>query len=493
MGVASSNHRTDPVPAPLGSTELDAVVVGSGPNGLAAAIALANEGLRVHVIEGHDEIGGGMRTAELTLPGFQHDVCSTAHPMGILSPFLASLPLERYGLEWAQPEVPVAHALEGGRAALLHRDVRETAAGLGRDEKNYRRYFEPIVKVLPELCTDILRPIGLPRHPISFARFGMRAMLPAAPAARVLFRETEARALFAGNAAHSILPLNQMFTSGVATVLMAAGHAVGWPFARGGSQSVAKAMAALFEELGGSIETGRWIRAMSDLPTAKAYLFDLNPAQLVKIAGEELPESFGNRLDRFRHGAGVYKLDMALSGPISWSNPELQRAGTVHLGGPIAEIEKSERACWEGRHVDQPFTLLTQPSLVDPTRAPAGKAVAWAYCHVPSGSTVDHREAVLGQIERFAPGFRKTVLALHEMKCADFERYNPNYVGGDIIGGAQDWRQLFTRPVVQRDPYATPDPRLFLCSASTPPGGGVHGMCGHGAARSVLHKVFPSR
>jgi phytoene dehydrogenase-like protein len=466
--------------------EHDAVVVGSGPNGLAAAITLAEAGRRVLVVEAADEPGGGARTSELTLPGFRHDVCSAIHPLGKASPFFSSLGLERYGLEWLEPEIQAAHALGGDRAATLLRSMDETAAGLG-DRRGWRRLVGPLVQrwadLLPHLLGFPLRP---PRHPIPFLKFGVRSILPAEYLTRGLLGSDESEALFAGIAAHSIAPPSRLFTGAPGLVLAAAGHTVGWPVARGGSSSIVAALVAHLESLGGKIETGHRVQRIEELPEADAVLFDTTPWQLVDIAGHRLPARFVRRLARFRHGSGSFKVDYALDGPVPWTAEACRTAGTVHLGGTMADVAAAETEVARGRHAEQPFVLVAQQSVVDPTRAPAGKHTLWAYCHVPFGSDVDMTERIEAQIERFAPGFRDLVLARVSKGPAALEAYSPNYRGGDIAGGASDGFQLLFRPRPSLHPYATPDPRIWLCSSSTPPGGAVHGACGHEAAKAVL-------
>jgi phytoene dehydrogenase-like protein len=473
------------------SESYDAVIIGAGPNGLAAAVYLAREGASVLVIEGHDQIGGGTRTAELTLPGFHHDVCSAIHPMGVASPFLKTLPLDRFGLEWIHPEIPLAHPFDDGSAAVLLRSIGETAANFdAASGKSYRRLFEPLMGGFDETLIDLLAPLRWPGNPLGMMQFGLRALPSAMEAARVWFSDEKARALLAGNAAHSLLPLDRLLaTNAIGLMLMLAGHACGWPVAKGGSGRITEALAAYLRSMGGVIETGRRIRTMGDLPQAKAYLFDTSPSALASIAGSRLPESYRRRLRRFRHAPGVFKIDYALDGPVPWRAEACRRAGTVHVGGGIDEIVISERDANRGIHAERPFVLTAQQSLCDESRAPAGKHTFWAYCHVPSGSTVDMTSAIERQIERFAPGFRDRVLARHTMNCADYERYNPNLIGGDIVGGMADWRQLLTRPVVRAKPHTTPDPAIFLCSASTPPGAGVHGMCGYWAARDAMGMI----
>lgn len=470
----------------------DAVVIGSGPNGLAAAVSLAQQGAEVRVIEGHAQIGGGTRTAELTLPGFHHDVCSAAHPMGILSPYLRTLPLEAHGLRWIQPPISVAHPLDDGPAVLLHRDLEATMAQLGPDAGAYRRLIAPFLSNPHGLLEDLLAPLGIPKHPIQMLRFGLRAIRSATGLSK-RFREDRARALIAGCAAHAIMPLDHKLTAALAVVFLLTGHTAEWPVAEGGSHAITKALASLLESLGGRIETGRWVRSLADLPPARIYLFDTAPRGLAEIAGSVLPDRYLRRLSRFRYGPGVFKLDWALDGPIPWRDPRAREASTVHVGGTLEEIAASEAAMWRGEHPERPFVLVVQQSEFDPSRAPAGKHTGYGYCHVPHGSTVDHTAAIEAQMERFAPGFRDLVLARHAMTAADFEAYDPAYVGGAITGGVADLFQLFTRPVARLSPYTTPNPRVFLCSASTPPGGGVHGMCGFHAAKVAARRLsrFP--
>lgn len=469
------------------------VVVGSGPNGLAAAIALAQAGRDVTVLEGSDAVGGGCRSEALTLPGFVHDTCSTVHALALASPFLSRLPLTRHGLELVHPPAPLAHPLDDGSAVLLERSVEETARGLGPDARAYRRLFDPLARDADELMRDILGPPRPPRHPLLLARFGRSALRSAAGLARGRFEGERARALVAGCCAHSMLSLRSPASAAFGLVLALSGHRVGWPVARGGSQRLADALASHLRALGGRIETGRWVESLDEIAGAGAALLDVTPRQLLRLAGRRLPDGYAGRLGRFRYGPGVFKLDWALDAPIPWTAAEAARAGTVHLGGTLEEIAAAEEAVARGEHTDRPFVLLVQPSLFDPTRAPAGKHTAWAYCHVPNGSTRDMTEAIEAQVERFAPGFGDAIAARAAMGPADVERRNPNYVGGDINGGAQDLRQLFTRPVPRAgSPYATPLPGVYLCSSSTPPGGGVHGMCGYFAARAALGRYRSS-
>jgi phytoene dehydrogenase-like protein len=469
--------------------EYDAIVVGSGPNGLSAAITLAHQGWHVQVIEARDTVGGGMRTAELTLPGFRHDICSAIHPLGLASPFFQSLELDAYGLEWIQPELPLAHPFEDGTAVELHQSLDVTKSRLGRDGAAYGRLLRPIVRNWDAVAQEFLGPLRLPRHPLVMAQFGLRALWPAKTTAQALFREDRSRAFFAGLAAHAIMPLEWATTSAFGLMLAALGHVVGWPLPRGGSQAIADAMAAYLADLGGEIVTGYEVTSLRELPPARAILLDVTPRQVVQLAGDQLPARYRRQLQKYRYGPGVYKIDWALSEPIPWRTKACHRAGTVHIGATLDEISASEQAVWRGEHSQKPYTLVTQQSLFDDTRAPAGQHTGWAYCHVPHGSSEDMTMAIEDQIERFAPGFRDCILARHTMTSQDLQRYNPNYIGGDINGGVQNWRQLFTRPVPRLDPYATPLPNLFLCSSSTPPGGGVHGMCGFYAAQSVLRQA----
>ena len=464
----------------------DAVVVGSGPNGLAAAIALAQAGRRVAVLEGQETIGGGCRSAELTLPGFVHDTCSTVHSLALASPFLSSLPLERHGFELVHPAAPLAHPLDDGTAVMLERSVDETAHGLGADAGAYRRLFDPLVRSAEPLFGDLLAPLRPPRHPLLMSRFGLGAICSAHGLTRSRFEGPRARALVAGCCAHSMLSLRAPVSAAFGIVLALSAHAVGWPVARGGSQRLADALAAHLRELGGTVETGRMVESLDELGAAAPVLLDVTPRQLIALAGGRLPERYQRALTRYRYGPGVFKLDWALDGPIPWSAPEAARAGTVHLGGTLEEVVASEQAVAGGEHAERPFVLLVQASRFDSTRAPDGKHSAWAYCHVPNGSTRDMAAAIEAQVERFAPGFGELIAARSAMDSAEVERRNPNYVGGDINGGLQDIRQLFTRPVARRVPYSTPLPGVFLCSSSTPPGGGVHGMGGYWAARAAL-------
>ncbi|HEX2045980.1 MAG TPA: NAD(P)/FAD-dependent oxidoreductase [Gaiellaceae bacterium] len=465
----------------------DAVVVGSGPNGLAAAVTLARAGRSVLVREAAEAAGGGTRSEELTLPGFLHDVCSAIHPFVPGSPFFRDVPLRRYGLELVESPAVVAHPFDDGTAALLERSVEATAAGLGPDRTAYRRLFGPLAAAWPSLEDALLGPlVAVPRHPLALTRFALLGLRPARSLARAVFAGEPARGLLAGCAAHSMLPLEKTPSAAFGLVLAAAGHLFGWPFPRGGARRIADALTAVLAEHGGVVETGAPVESLDDVGPTRAVFCDVGPPALARLAGTRLPERFRRRLARFRYGPGAFKLDYALAGPIPWKAPECARAATVHLGGTLDEIAASERAPWRGEHADRPFVLLAQHTLFDSGRAPEGKHTAWAYCHVPNGSTVDMTERIEAQIERFAPGFRDLVLARHALGPAGLERRNPNLVGGDLNGGAADLRGLLARPVASLLPYRTPAPGVWLCSASTPPGGGVHGMCGYLAARAAL-------
>ncbi|MFN2151360.1 MAG: phytoene desaturase family protein, partial [Anaerolineales bacterium] len=467
----------------------DAVIVGSGPNGLAAAITLARAGQKVLVLEGKDTIGGGTRTAEITLPGFRHDICSAIHPLGLASPFFRSLPLTDFGLEWIYPPVALAHPLDDGRAAILSRSLEESAASLGADRRAYERLLAPLVDSWQAILDDVLGPLPFPpKHPLALVRFGLLALRSARGLAESRFRETPVRALIAGLAGHGMLPLEEITTASIALVLGILAHAVGWPIPKGGSQAISNAMAAYFKTMGGEIITGQLVNNPRDLPESKTVLLDITPLQVVQIFGEQLPPKYRKQLLGYRYGPGVCKVDYALNGPIPWKSEACSRAGTVHLGGTLEEISYSEKAVWRGNHPEKPLVLLAQQSLFDPSRSPNGQHTAWAYCHVPHGSTQDVSERITNQIDRFAPGFRELVLAKHVYSASEMQSYNPNYIGGDINGGVQDWRQLFTRPVARWSPYTTPVQGLYICSSSTPPGGGVHGMCGYHAAQIALKR-----
>ena len=472
------------------TTRYDAIIVGSGPNGLAAAITLAQAGRKVLVLEAKATIGGGMRSLELTLPGFVHDMCSSVHPLGLASPFFRSLPLAQFGLEWIHSPAELAHPFDDGTALTVERSIETTAAQLGQDATAYRRLFTPLVASHEHILAEFLGPLRLPHHPLAMARFGLPALLPATMLAQGFFHDERARGLFAGLAAHSIMPLEQPATAAFGLMLGMLAHAVGWPLARGGSGQIARALADYLVSLGGEIATGVEVKALRDIPAARATLFDLGPRQIARIAGERLPPAYVRRLGGYRYGAGVFKIDYALSAPIPWRAAECSHSATVHLGSTLAEIAASERAAWQGQRATQPYVIVVQPTLFDPTRAPAGKHIAWAYCHAPHGSSEDVSASIEAQIERFAPGFRDCVIGRATRHAVQMEAYNPNYIGGDINGGVQDLRQQFTRPVLRAVPYSTPAPDLFICSSSTPPGGGVHGMCGYYAAQAALSSAL---
>jgi phytoene dehydrogenase-like protein len=462
----------------------DAIVVGAGPNGLSAAIVLAQAGLRVTIYEAQATIGGGCRSAELTRPGFIHDVCSAVHPMALASPFLRALPLASHGLEWVEPGAMVAHPLDNDLPGVIDRSVRLTARGLGDDQRAYERLIGSIVDNWPKLEDAVFGPPSWPQHPIALARFGIAALQPATRLARWAFATPRARALLAGIGAHAMLPLERFPTGAVGLVLNATAHTAGWAFPRGGAQRLSDALARYFRSLGGEIVTSAPIASIDDLPASRTVLFDLSPRPLLKTAGSRFPDWYRRQLERYRYGLGVFKVDWALDAPIPWRDAIVAGSGTVHLGGTLEEIADSERVTWSGRASRRPYVLLAQPTLFDPTRAPEGKHTAWAYCHVPHASSVDMLPAIEEQIERFAPGFRDRVIARHVMTPGDFERMNPNLVGGDIAAGVTDLRQLVARPTLRW--YSTPASGIYICSASTPPGVGVHGMCGYHAAMRAL-------
>jgi phytoene dehydrogenase-like protein len=465
---------------------VDAVVIGAGPNGLSAAIVLAQAGCKVVVFESNLTAGGGARSAELTLPGFTHDVCSAVHPFGIASPFWQTLPLSAHGLEWIQPDVMIAHPLDGGRAVSAERSLDTTAAALGRDGDAYKRLVGGLVRDWPQVSRAVLGPLTVPRHPISLAKFGMHALRSIQGLSTSAFRDEPARALLAGSAAHGMLPLDRALTAGIGLTMTALSHISGWPIPRGGAQSITTALVKYLATLGGEVFTNSPVNDVDKLPPAKIVLCDLSPRPLLRIAGHKFPRTYRKRLERYRYGMGVFKVDWALDAPIPWTAEACRRAGTIHVGGTLAEIAASEHEAWSGRISDRPFVLMSQPTVFDPTRAPAGKHVAWGYCHVPSGSTTSMLDRVEQQIERFAPGFRDRVLVRSVMTPRDLELNNANYVGGDIAAGVVDLRQFFFRPTWRN--YATPVKGLYICSASTPPGVGVHGMCGYYAAKLALSR-----
>jgi phytoene dehydrogenase-like protein len=465
-------------------------VVGSGPNGLAAAITLAQAGLKTVLREAAPTVGGGLRSEELTLPGFVHDVCSAIHALALGSPFFRTLPLDRFGLEWLQPPAALAHPLDDGSAAMLERSLDATAAGLGRGGPGWKRLHGPFVRHWPALSRDVLAPpLRVPHSPLVMARFGLQALRSGTSLARSL-EGAHAQALFAGNVAHSFLPLEQPGTAAFGLLLTVAAHAVGWPIARGGSQRIADALAAYFRSLGGEIVTGAPVEHLDELGRVRLVLLDLTPKQVLRIAGGRFPAWYGRALARYRYGSAAFKLDWALDAPVPWTAAECARAGTVHLGGTLEEVAASESAHARGTVYERPFVLFVQPTLFDQSRAPAGKHTAWAYCHVPHGYQGDVTDCIERQVERFAPGFRERILARSVLTPTDLERWNPNLVGGDINGGMMDLRQVFARPVARPTPYRTPVQGVYLCSASTPPGGGGHGMCGHHAARAALADVM---
>jgi phytoene dehydrogenase-like protein len=473
----------------FGKKDFDVVVVGSGPNGLSAAIAIQEAGLSVLLVEAKDTIGGGLRSAELTLPGFVHDVCSAIHPLAVNSPFFKSLPLKQYGLEFICPEVAAAHPFDDGSAAALYTSMEQTADALGDDRNSYLNLIKPLVEEWPQIVNNVLGPLDFPRYPVSMARFGLKALTSATRFVKH-FQTKEARGFWAGMAAHSMQPLNNMATSAIGLVLMVAGHLEGWPISKGGSIAIANALASYFSSLGGLIETNFYVTSLHQIPSAKAILFDVTPKQLLEIAGYKFSSIYKWQLQRYRYGMGVFKIDWSLDGPIPFTASECRHAGTIHLGNTFEEIATSEQLTSQGKHSEKPFVLLAQQSLFDESRALKGKHTAWAYGHVPNGSDVDITDRIEKQVERFAPGFKDRILAKHVIKASEMEDYNPNYIGGDINGGIIDIRQLFTRPALRLSPYKTSEKNIYICSSSTPPGGGVHGMCGYYAAKKVLKDIF---
>jgi len=467
----------------------DAIVVGSGPNGLAAAIVLLQEGLKVLLIEGKDQVGGGMRTKEVTLPGFHHDICSAIHPLVLSTPFFKSLPLADFGLSYLHPEILAAHPLLESDSVALYSSLEQTADALGVDGIQYKKLIAPLVSHWEDLTADFLGPLKVPKNPVKLAAFGINALQPATWMAKS-FKNPQAKALLGGMAAHSIQPLSNWATSAIGMVLMASGHVAGWPVAKGGSQSLANALLGYFVANGGEFKSGWMVKDINELPQAKAILFDVSPRHLLKIAGNNFSKLYKWQLGRYKYGMGVFKADFALSGPVPWLSEKARKAGTVHLGGSFDEIKKAEDTIWKGGYPDNPYVLVAQQSIVDPTRAPEGKHTLWAYCHVPAGSNLDISDTIIRQVEKYAPGFGELILASTFMNAQDFEAYNPNYIGGDINAGVQDITQIFTRPAMRVSPYRTSAKGVYICSSSTPPGGGVHGMCGVYAGKQVIKDLF---
>jgi len=468
----------------------DAIIIGSGPNGYAAAITLARKGLSVLIIEAYYLTGGGMRTSELTLPGFKHDVCSAVHPTGYSSPFFKTIPFEEYGLKWIFPPAAVAHPFDDGTALLLKPSYTETAAQMNSDEANYINYIKPFIESWDNLAPDLLGPLTVPKHPLLALRFGLSAVQSSVGFANRSFKEIKTKSLFTGIAAHSMIPLDSLFTASFGIVLQVLAHKVNWPFPKGGSVKIVEVLKNYFYSLGGKIITGWEIKNLDELPAAKAVLFDLSPRQILNIMGDKLPSVYSSQLRKYRYSSGIYKMDFALNSPVPWKAKECLQSATLHLGGTMGDILESEKMMWSGKYAEKPFVLAVQPSLFDDSRAPEGKHTFWAYCHVPNGSDKDISEKVINQIERFAPGFRDTIIAQNSITSVQLENYNKNMIGGDIMGGIQDWKQLFTRPVVKLNPYRIPVKGYYICSSSSPPGGGVHGMCGYHSALTAIKDLF---
>ncbi|HSR17203.1 MAG TPA: NAD(P)/FAD-dependent oxidoreductase [Ignavibacteriaceae bacterium] len=464
----------------------DVAVVGSGPNGFAASIKMAQAGYRVKMFEDKNTVGGGMRSAQLTsLPGFIHDICSAIHPLGAGSPFFESLPLHQYGLEWKFPPIAAAHPFDNGHAAVLTNSIYESAESLGVDKNNYINIIKPLVDNWDFIKNDILGPLKIPSNPVKLGKFGFYAVKPAEKFINNYFSHEYAKSFFAGMAGHSIMSLDKLITSAIGLVLIILGHRIGWPVSKGGSQKIADALALYFQSLGGSIETNHKINSLNELRDFNIILFDITPKQLLKIMGDKFPACYKKQLEKYTYGPGIFKVDWALNASVPFKNKECTQAGTIHIGGDYKEIIQSEYEISNGIHPEKPFIIFTQQSLFDDTRSPEGHT-AWAYCHVPNNSTIDMTERIENQIERFAPGFKDLIINKHIMFPADYERYNSNYIGGDINGGMLNWRQLFTRPAIRLNPYSTPVRGAYICSSSTPPGGGVHGMCGYHAALKAL-------
>jgi phytoene dehydrogenase-like protein len=471
-------------------TKYDAIIVGSGPNGFAAAITLQRAGLSVLLVEGKETLGGGVRSAELTLPGFIHDVCSTVHPLGEDSPVFKALHLEQFGLEYLKPEYAVAHPFDDGSAAIIQSSIEITAAQFGKDTNNYKKIFSPLVGGWPSIRSAFLGPLHASAFSNTKAKFAFHAISSGSHFAKHQFTTNEAQSLFAGMAAHSMLPLDKLTTSSIGIVLNTVAHINGWPLPKGGAQQITNALSACFKNLGGEIQTGFMVNTLQQLPSSKVVLLDVTPAQLLSMAGDQFSSLYKWQLKKYKYGVGIFKIDWALSEPVPFTNVECRSAATVHIGGTFEEIYNSEKIISKGKHADKPFVLFVQPGVVDKSRAPEGKQTAWAYCHVPNGSTEDMTEAIEKQIERFAPGFKESILARNTMNTKDMEAYNSNYIGGDINGGAATITQLFTRPVLRLSPYRTSAKGIYICSSSTPPGGGVHGICGYYAARRALKDWF---
>lgn len=467
----------------------DAIIVGSGPNGFAAAITMQRQGLSTLIVEGADTTGGGMRTKELTLPGFKHDICSAIHPMGIASPFFKTIPLQEQGLAFIQAKYAAAHPLDTGEVALLHRDFEQTVQELGIDANAYSSLLKSTTNKLDGLLLDTMGPLRFPKYPINLAEFGLRALLPATWNAKQ-FKTEKAKALWAGMVAHGIQPFSNWTASAIGIMLMAVGHRHGWPIPKGGSQSIADALASYYLSIGGEIQTGQWVKDIRELPAHKTLILDITPKQLLALNGLVLTTGYRRQLENYRYGMGVFKIDWALSEPTPFKDRHSQYAATVHLGNTFTEIAQNELLSHQGYTVDRPFVLFAQPSQFDCSRAPEGKHTAWAYCHVPNGSTIDYTQAIENQVERFASGFKDTILARHTFSPLEMQAYNPNYFGGDINGGIMDIRQLYTRPTLSLTPYRTSDKKVYISSSATPPGGGVHGMCGYHAARVALKDHF---
>jgi len=469
--------------------DFDAIVVGSGPNGLAAAITLQKAGLSVLILEANSVAGGGMRSAEITLPGFTHDICSAVHPMGADSPFFRSLPLADYGLKFLYPEIPLAHPFEDGTALALIPSLQEMADSLGEDAQAYLKLMQPLVNSWEGIQNDVLSPLHFPKHPMDMAAFGWRALSSASRLSK-RFKSEKTRTFWGGLSLHSQLPFDWMASSAIGLVLLTVGHKRGWPVAEGGSQSIANALVSLFISLGGKIELNYTVTSLDQLPSSRAVLLDVTPVQLLEIAGRRLSPVYRRQLKKFRYGMGVFKIDWALAEQIPFKSELSKNAGTIHLGGSFKEMEAAEMDAWSGRLTKRPGIILAQQSIVDPGRAPIGKHTGWAYCHVPRGSVADLTDTIEDQVERFAPGFRERILARHTINTEELEEQNANYHGGDIGGGANNLSQLFTRPALRSAPYRSSAKGIYLCSSSTPPGGGVHGMCGYNAAKRVLKDLF---